>query len=180
MTPTMQILRRAPGQTPRLATLPFLCLLILLGLPAAPAGPALAANGPPPGAPVSPADPDARLRATVAAIEQAFILCDPSLLRSVLPRRMKIYVSTVSLGIDPAYYGPDQSLVLMERVCDGRTTLRFVPTAAPRQPQVDADTTFTAQWISRAFDGAEEEVRLVFVLAPEDSAWQIREVRQLK
>ena len=182
MTPTMDNLRRTPCRAPCTAALSLLFFVLsVTWLAPAPADLSYAAAVDSPHAPgSSAAEIEARLRDTMATIEQAFVRCDPSLLETVLPRRMKIYFSTSSFGIDPAYYGPDQLLILMQRVCEGRTTLRFVPIAAPRQPQQGADTTLTAQWISRAPEGAEDDVRLAFVFAPDESTWQIREVRQLK
>ena len=104
---------------------------------------------------------------------------DPDELAPSLSRRLKIYLAVPSLGIDDAYYGGDQSIMLLRRLLERRTTLRFIPVQGVR-PARDAPAVVTARWVLRDEDGAERDLRISFTLAWEGSRLAIREIRELK
>ncbi len=163
MTPTKQDLRRALLRTPALASLITAALCLA--------------------APARGGDPDAvdpRLQPIEAVIESTFLRGDPAALRPELPRRIKVYVSAPALGIDGAYYGPDQTLLLLRRLLDERSTLRFTFSGTPARPQEDRESIVAARWRFRDRGGSESDVRISFTLAPEESGWSIREIRELK
>ena len=117
--------------------------------------------------------------AVQASIERAFVRSDPDELAPSLSRRLKIYLAVPSLGIDDAYYGADQSIMLLRRLLERRTTLRFIPGQGVR-PTPDAPAVVTARWVLRDYDGAERDLRISFTLAWEGSRLAIREIRELK
>ncbi len=169
MTATMQILRPSLRAAPAFA-------LLLLSVPLQTPASSWRDHA----APGSQAEKEARLEKVVGSIDRAFVRCDAGSLEQALPRRVKVYVSARSFGIEEAYYGADQTVLLFRRLCDGRTTLRFVPAGPPARTQADGEASLTALWISRDETGTEADLRIVFALGPDGSGIAIREIRELK
>jgi hypothetical protein len=149
-------------------TAPMALLLVVL-----PPAPSFAAGkkAPPPPSPLS------KLHERV---ERAFVRCDASLLRPVLSRRIKTFVASRALAPADGYYGADQLLLLLERLFEGRTTIRFQALAADPKPRQDGRATLPFRWISSGGDQSRREISLALILALEGAHWQIREIRDLK
>jgi hypothetical protein len=113
------------------------------------------------------------------AIEKAFAHNDARLLRSVLPKRSKVYLSTLTLGIEDGYYGPDQLIALLDRIFRLRPTRRFT-WEPPRASPSDQPVSLTAVWRYRPKGGSRSSIRLRFVVAPGSSGWSVREIRESK
>ena len=113
------------------------------------------------------------------AIEKAFARNDARLLRSVLPKRSKVYLSTLTLGIEDGYYGPDQLVALLDRIFRLRPTRRFT-WEPPRTSPSDQSVSLTAVWRYRPKGGSRSSIRLRFVVASGSSGWSVREIRESK
>lgn len=120
------------------------------------------------------------LRKIHAAIETAFARCDAGALRGAFSRRLKTYIAAADLGIANGYYGADQVLLMLRRVFEGRSTLRFTFEAPGKDTARDGPAVLPARWVYREEGTPKAEVGLSFTLAPEGSAWHIREIRELK
>ena len=118
-------------------------------------------------------------KTVVGAIEKAFTHNDARLLRSALPKRGKVYISTRTLGIEDGYYGPDQLVALLDRIFRLRPTRRFT-WEPPRTPPSGQPVSLTAVWRYRPKGGSRSSTRLRFVVAPESSGWSVREIRETK
>ena len=114
------------------------------------------------------------------SIEQAFVRCDPAPLERFLARRVKIYVSAGSLGISDGYYGADQLLLLVRRMLEGRSTVRFTLLPAGTRSRTGGQARVSALWLYREEGAPESEARISFTLAPEGGHWTIREIREMK
>ena len=125
--------------------------------------------------------PEARppFESVASAVEKAFAHNDARLLRAALPKRRKVYLSTVTLGIEDGYYGPDQLVALLDRIFRLRPTRRFT-WETPRTQPSDQSVSLTALWRYRPKGGSRSSIRLRFVVASGDSGWSVREIRESK
>lgn len=119
------------------------------------------------------------LETVVGAIEKAFTHNDARLLRSALPNRGKVYLSTRTLGIEDGYYGPDQLVALLDRIFHLRPTRRFT-WEPPRTLPSGQPVSLTAVWRYRPKDGSISSIRLRFIVAPGNSGWSVRKIRESK
>jgi hypothetical protein len=121
-----------------------------------------------------------RVAAIQRSIERAFVRCDVSPLKEFLARRVKIFVSAGALGISDGYYGADQLLLLVQRMFDRRSTVRFTLLPVGSRARAGGQARVPALWLYREEGSLESEVRISFTLAPEGGHWSIREIRELK
>ena len=121
-----------------------------------------------------------RLAIVQESIEQAFVRCDAAPLEQLLARRVKIYVSAGGLGISDGYYGADQLLLMMRRMLEGRSTVRFSLLPAGARSRTGGQARVSALWLYREEGAPESEARISFTLAPEGGHWTIREIREMK
>ena len=129
-----------------------------------------------PFAPCGRTDP---LRDAHAVLERVFQRGEAALLRPLLPRRLKIYLSCGSLGIPEGYYGADQMILLFDRLFGERLTTRFSALDPPQRGADEGQAVIVAHWQFRPREGPSQEVGLSFALAL-DGGWTIREIRDLK
>jgi hypothetical protein len=122
----------------------------------------------------------ARLAHTSSLIESAFLRGEADLLAPALSRRVKIFLAVPPLEVPDGYYGADQVIVLFRRAFAGRSTLRFAAHAPEPRARAGGQVLLTARWSARDASSVEMEHRLTFVLAPEDDALTVREIRELK
>jgi hypothetical protein len=120
------------------------------------------------------------LRRLHAAIEAAFERCDHTLLKSAFSKRVKTFLSSKALAVKQGYYGADQALLILRRGFEGRSTLRFKLSALDDSIPQNERTALRALWLYREEGASKSEARLTFTLVPEDGAWCIREIRELK
>ena len=113
-------------------------------------------------------------------IEKSFRRCDAGRLRPAFSREVKTYVALPALGVPDGYYGADQMLLLLQRMFEGRSTVRFSINRPRARIRKDGRAVLAAKWVYR--DGAvtRAELRISFVLAAEGPHWRIREIRRLK
>lgn len=139
----------------------------------------VALHGAPRAAETAATDPEASAPHTPAAsaIEKAFTRNDASHLRSALPRRGKVYLSSRTLGIKEGYYGSEQLVAVLDGIFRSRPTRRFT-WEPPRSPPKGRPVTLTAVWRYRPKDGSKSSTRLNFVVAPGKEGWAVREIRE--
>lgn len=168
MTESTHVLQRS---------LPAVLLALVVSVPdpivRAGVGTGRASDHPPPGA-------DARVERAFSLIERAFLRGEADLLAPTLSRRVKIFLSVPLLRVPDGYYGADQVVVLLRRAFAGRSTVRFVSLPRAPRPRPGGQVVLAARWSSRDEGSVEAEHRLSFVLAPENDALTVREIRELK
>lgn len=122
---------------------------------------------------------DAGLQRLETLITTGFRSGDDDRLAAAFSRRVKTYVACAPLATDDGYYGADQMRLLLRRMFRGKETVRFrILEPAARRP--DGLAVISALWEYRDPTSALSQVRLSFGLAPEEGAWHVREIRDLK
>jgi len=123
---------------------------------------------------------EAELQQFETLISIGFQKGDVDRLSTAFSRRVKTYVACAPLATDAGYYGADQMRLLLRRMFRGKETIRFRILEPAARLRPDGLAVISALWAYRDPTSPLTQVRLSFGLAPEEGAWRVREIRDLK